>query len=182
MKKGLLVVSIVAVVIALLGFAGYAFAAGQNWFVNRDANTSYVWTMNGRGVGPGMMVGPNDSWYGYGMMGPYWNESGPMYKYMLNAMAKALDITPEDLQSQLNSGTNPWQIAQKKGMTTEQFQQAMVTGMTEALKQAVTDGVITQALADLMIQHMQAMDFGFGYNQGGFPRMGPGGRRMGPRP
>jgi len=182
MKKGLLVVSIVAVVIALLGFAGYAVAASQNWFANRVVNTTYPGMMNGSGVGPGMMFGQNGSWRGFGMMGSYWNESGPMYKYMLNAMAKALDITPEDLQSQLNSGTNPWQIAQKKGMTTEQFQQAMVTAMTEALKQAVTDGVITQAQADLMIQHMQTMDFGFGYNQGGFPRMGPGGRRMGPRP
>jgi hypothetical protein len=50
------------------------------------------------------------------------------------------------------------------------FQFAMQSAFEAAVKQAVTDGVITQAQADLILKNASGMGFGF---QGGFG--GPGG-------
>ena len=179
MKKGLLVVSIVAVVVAVLGLAGYAVAQGRSVFTNRTP----LMMNNQRGGVPGMFNDFRGNGRGGSPMGPNWNGwqgiQGPMHSYMLNEVAKALDITTDDLQTQLNNGSSLWQIAQSKGMTQEQFQTAMQTAMTEALKQAVADGVLTQAQADQMSSHMQNWDDMFGP---GYPSMGPGSRMNRSRP
>ena len=57
-------------------------------------------------------------------------------------------------------------------MTTEQFQELMTTARTEAINQAVADGVITQAQGDYMLERMETMmgngaGFGFGMGNGG---------------
>ena len=170
MKKGLLVVSITAVVIAVLGLAGYAAAQVRSEYLQRLPRMAGPGMMDGRReFGPGMMDDQRGLGRGGGMMNPNFDESGPMVKYRVAAMAKALDVTPEDLQNRLNSGATAWQIAREKGMTAEQFQQAMSNAHTEALKQAVTDGALTQEQADWMSTHMQGWE-------NGFPRMGPGGR------
>jgi len=175
MKKGLLVVSIIAVVVAVLGLAGYAVAQARGMFMNRnvvvmripDADRLEIWK-DFRGNNRGMIP-----------MVPNWKGmQGSMHPYLLDAVAKALDMTPEDLQNQLVKGSSLWQIAQEKGMTVEQFKAAMQTGWSEALKQAVVDGVLTQAQADWMSSHMQNWDE-FGPI---FPGMGPGGRMNRNRP
>ncbi len=180
MKKGLLIVSIVAVVVAVLGLAGFAVAQARGMMSNQINGMA----INRRDIGPGMMNGPRGFGSGSSPMGPGWNfgrgMQGPMQQYMLNAVAKALDITPENLQTRLNGGASLWQIAQEKGMTQEQFQQAMSNAFSEALKQAVADGKITQAQADAMSKQMpEGWENGFGP---GFPMMGPGGRWNKSRP
>ncbi len=93
---------------------------------------------------------------------------GPMHDYMINAVAQALGITPQELGTRLQTGDSPWVIAQEKGLTKEQFQEKLTTAFTTALNQAVSAGVITQAQADFMRQHMGAMlTNGFGPGFGG---------------
>ena len=179
MKKGLLVVSIIVVVVAVLGLAGYAVAQVRGVFINRAP----LMMNNQRGAGPGMFNDFRGNGRGAGPMDPMWynwqNSQSPMHTYMLDAIAKALDVTTTDLQTQLNNGSSLWQIAQGKGMTEAQFQTAMQTAFSEALKQAVADGKLTQAQADWMSAHMQGWDDMFGP---GFPMMGPGGRMNRGRP
>jgi hypothetical protein len=110
-------------------------------------------------VGPGMMV-----------PGGY---AGQYNTQMQAAIASALGITTDELTKDLQAGQTPWQIAQAKGMTADQFNQAMVKAMGDVLAQAVKDGTLTQAQADAMLARMKqypGMGFGMGYGYG----MGPG--------
>jgi hypothetical protein len=105
------------------------------------------------------------------MMGGY--GYGPMRQYMLDALAEALNLTPEQLQTHLNQGETPWQIAQSQGLSADQFRQAMLKAQDEALDEAVKAGVLTQQQADWMDQHMESMwSGGFGCF-GGVPGSGP---------
>ena len=61
-------------------------------------------------------------------------------------------------------------------MTLEQYQKVMLDARTNAFKQMVADGVITQAQADWMLSRMggqAGQNGGFG-GQGGCPGMGGG--------
>jgi len=98
---------------------------------------------------------------------------GPMHEYMEKAFAEALGISEEDLEAALASGKTMWQVAEEKGMTLEQFQKVMLEARTNAFKQMVDDGVITQAQADWMLSRMGGQGGRFG-GQGGCPGMGGG--------
>ena len=166
MKKGLLIVGILAVTIAALGLAGFAYAQAPT----PQPPTGFgPGMMGGRGARGGMMGG-----YGYQNSGGY----GPMHTYMIAAIAEAFGMTPEELQAQYDQGKTPWDIAQEKGMTQEQFFALMTEARTQALQQAVADGVITQQQADWMLSHMQNMG-GYGFGPGGCPGMGGQGGRGG---
>lgn len=107
---------------------------------------------------------------------------GPLHTYMVDAMAKVLKMTTAELQTRLNAGETFYQIALSKGFKAEEIPALMQTARAEALKKAVSDGVITQAQAEWMLQRMGG--------QGGFGRgmmgsglcggtgvpVGPGGR------
>ncbi len=104
--------------------------------------------MGGRqrgGTGQGMMGGAR-------VDGQY----GPMHEYMEKAFAEALGISQTDLETALAGGKTMWQVAQEKGMTLDQFQKVMLDARTNAFKQMVADGVITQAQADWMLSRMGA--------------------------
>jgi hypothetical protein len=118
--------------------------------------------MGGRGGGFGGMMG-----------GGFSGEYGPMHTYMIEAFAEALGIEPDELQSRRDAGETHWQIAESLGFSQEEFSQLWVDARTEALNQAVADGVITQEQADWMIQHMAAMQ-GAGYGPGSGGCMGAG--------
>ena len=136
------------------------------------------WTDGGRG-GRGMMGG------GYGMMGGYDDDGegyGPMHDYMLQGFAGAFGLTVEELQAKLDAGETMYSIAEAQGMTLEQFRELMIQVRTDALNQMVAEGVITQAQADWMLDHMSQMwQGGYGPGSGGCPMgggsFGPGGRQ-----
>lgn len=143
MKKFLLIgTAIVAVAILALGVVGYAYAQTPV-----PPTTPYGPGMGGRGGG--MMGGGMRG----GMMGGQYaaGETGPMHDYMLKTFAEALDMTPEALQAELDGGKTMWQVAQEKGLTTEQIQALMTEARAAALKQMVADGTITQEQADWML-------------------------------
>lgn len=166
MKKILLLTVAIAVIAAVsLGIAGYAYAQTQT-----PPNPTYPfgWGMMGRWGG-----------FGPGMMGGWGGAYGPMHSYMVNAFAEALGISPEELQEQLNAGETMWSIAQAKGLSAEEFADLMIEARTKALDQAVADGVITQAQAEWMIQHMQQVQAA-GFGPGNCPMHSGGGFGPGP--
>ncbi len=150
MKKILLItLGVLGVAAIALGVAGFAYAQTQT-----PPPTTYPF-------GGGMMGG----WGGYGaaMMGRWGGGFAPLHAYMINAFAEALDLTPEELQAQLAAGETMWSIAEAKGLSAAEFADLMLKARTQALNQAVADGVITQAQAEWMIQRMQQMQAaGFG--------------------
>ncbi|MCI0520702.1 MAG: hypothetical protein L0Z70_10675 [Chloroflexi bacterium] len=157
--------ALLVVSVAALGVFGYAYAQTAT---PGNGTTVFGPGMMGRwnnSAGPGMMGRwQTDGAYGPGgMMGQRGSGAGPMHQYMVNAFAEALGTTPEDLQAQLDAGETMWSVAEAKGMTLEEFSSLMLTARTEALDQAVADGVLTQEQADWMTQRMaQAQAAGYG--------------------
>jgi hypothetical protein len=133
-KKCLAIAAVVGALVLALGVAGFAFA-------DSPARPNL-------GAGPGMM----------GRGGGMWNrgsgQEGPLHDVMVASMAKALGMDAATLEQRLDAGETMWQVAQSKGLSADQFNTAMQQARTDALKQAVADGTITQAQADRMAQHM----------------------------
>ena len=85
--------------------------------------------------------------------------------------AKALGITVEELQAARDEGKPMFQLMQELGLDPAAVRTAMNTAYQEAVQQAVTDGVITQEQADIILS-LPGGGFGPG---GGHGRGGPGG-------
>lgn len=83
------------------------------------------------------------------MMGP-----NGMYTQVLTDLAKALNLSLTDLQSQLQSGKTLDQIAQAQGVSQAQLETALEASVKDNLAKAVTAGTLTQAQADQMLSFM----------------------------
>ncbi|HSB66228.1 MAG TPA: hypothetical protein VLD65_06590 [Anaerolineales bacterium] len=193
MKKFLIIGGIVALVLILVGGAGMVYAKVRN--LDNNAVISLNTDRNGDrqipfGYGPGGMM----NGYGYrtggggimggygpgGMMGGYGPEGmmggrglsekrgyGLMHDYMISAFAKAVGLTVEDVNTRLANGETLAQIASAQGFTGDKLTQLVTDVRKAALDQAVAEGVITQAQADVMLQHMENyMGEGFGPGSG----------------
>ncbi len=225
MKRFLIIGSIVAVVMILVGGTGYAFARTQDLaniqvsasnFVDRNTQSDKqgeyqgygpggmmggygqgygpggmmggngqgygpggMMGGNGQGYGPGGMMGGNGQGYGPGgMMGRRGQGYGPgmmggegvgfMHDYMLSAFADAIGLTQQQVQERLANGETMVEIATAQGTTQDALPALITQVRTAALDQAVADGVITRAQADIMLQHMdEYMGPGFGPGFGG---------------
>ncbi len=157
-KKILVVVSVVLVALVIFG-GGFLFAQSG---VARAANLPV-------GFGPGMMGGRG------GM--------GQIHEYVEQALADKLGITKAEVESDLASGKSMVQIAVDKGTQAADLS-ALLTGVHQtAFAKAVSDGVLTQAQADLMLKNMAANGFNFAegpmkQNGGGYGRGPRDGRGM----
>ena len=186
MKKVWIIGTLAALALIVFGAVGYAYAQSQD---SDSPNGTNGYGCGTFGAGSGQGSGGR---MGRGMMGnraadqgdtgcPMADgdengtaEYGPLHNYMYTAFAQALGLTPEELETRRLAGDTMWDIAQEKGMTTEQFQEAITTARTSAVNQAVADGVITQEQGDFMLERMETMmGNGFGYGFG----MGNGGCR-----
>ncbi len=76
-------------------------------------------------------------------------------------IAGALGMSVEDFEAARDGGKSVVVLAQEQGVSLDKVQVAMKAGREAAVKQAVADGVITQAQADWTLQRMQNMP-GFG--------------------
>jgi len=181
MKKFLLIGLIVTVVLILVGGAGVVYARVRN--LDNNANVTLNVTQNGDkvvrsfGYGPGGMMngygyspggmmngyGPRGMMNGYGygpggMMGGRGTGTGRgagiMHDYMISAFAKAVGLTVDDVNTRLQNGETFTQIAKAQGFTGDKLTQLVTDVRKAALDQAVAAGVITQAQADLMLEHM----------------------------
>jgi hypothetical protein len=111
------------------------------------------------GVGTALAQGPAP-YTGGGMMGG--NGGGWMHDYVEQALAAKLGLTEEQVENQLATDKSMYQIALDNGIKQEAIIEFMNQIHTEAFANAVKDGVVTQAQADLMLQRMQSRGFGIG--------------------
>jgi hypothetical protein len=119
--------------------------------------------------------------------GPGFGRGGLHSQAALEAAAKALGMTTDELSAQLWGGKTLADIADAKGVdiatVQKAVQAAMVTETKTAIAQAVTDETITQAKADWLTEGLDKGywgpgaegDFGFGMGPGMGPGMGHGG-------
>jgi hypothetical protein len=180
MKKIFLIGSMIVVAIAALAVAGFAFAQTPNPPTPDNPYGSGGW--GGRGMHGGGMMG------GFRQGGDVDGDGyGPMHEYMINAFAQALSMDTGVLEAQVDQGKTMWQIAQDQGLSDEEISDLMVEARTEALKQMVADGVISQEQADWMLNRMNQMGtYGGGFGScprgGGFGGSGRGGGRWNTQP
>jgi hypothetical protein len=96
---------------------------------------------------------------GMGAMYEWMHQSGGaigngVHDTVWKALAGQLGLTPEELTTQVQSGKTLAQLAQEKGVTTEDLAATMEKSMRAGFAQAVKDGTLTQAQADGMLAHM----------------------------
>ena len=111
----------------------------------------------------------------------------------LEAAAKALGMTVDDLTSRLRAGDTLADLAQEKGVDLQTVQDAVkaanVAAAKAAIEQAVTDGNMTRDKADWLLQGLDKGYWGPGADGFGFGMRGPRGfggfggpHDFGPRP
>jgi lambda repressor-like predicted transcriptional regulator len=136
--KRLISVAVLAMVIASL-FAVSALAAGP---------VGGRWAQNGAPQAPNAACPMGGQ--GGGMMGR------PAWAGQPDEVAALLGMTAEEIHAERLAGKSLAQIAQSKGVSTDTLVATMLTAKKAALQQAVTDGKLTQAQADLMVERMMA--------------------------
>jgi hypothetical protein len=88
---------------------------------------------------------------------------GLLHDYMLAGFAAAFDLEVVDLQARIDAGETMYDVAASLDYTPEQFTELMVTVRTDAINQALADGVITQEQADWLLSRLaQRAEAGFG--------------------
>jgi hypothetical protein len=98
------------------------------------------------------------SGYGPGPQGMGGN--GPMHDYVEQALAQKLGLTEAQVEQALAGGKTMYQVALDNGIAEAQIPALLSDVHKTALAKAVTDGVLTQAQADVMLQRMTASGFG----------------------
>lgn len=146
MKKMLIAVLLVLVALGALA-TGVVFA--------QESQPTATATPTGPGFG------------GRGMMGNRGN--GPIHDYVEQALAQKLGLTEAQVEEQLAAGKTMYQIAEDNGIAEADIPALLLEVHKTALTNAVAAGVITQAQADAMLQHIQA-----GWANGGMPCMNGG--------
>lgn len=91
---------------------------------------------------------------------------------MHETLANVLGVTVEELQAAREQGKTLEELAAEKGVDMADVQAAMDAARTDAVNQAVADGIITQAQADQILSHP--------WHPGGGPH-GHGGPQHGPQ-
>jgi Spy/CpxP family protein refolding chaperone len=162
MKKILVVVSVALVALVIFG-AGFAFS--QTSVVSASGLPA--------GYGPGGMGGGRG-----GMMGGV-----QVHEYVEQAFADKLGLTKAEIETAFSSGKSMYQIAIDKGIKETDVTALLTEVHKTAFAKAVSDGVLTQAQADTMLQNMTANGFNFAngsMHNGGGPGQGMhGGRGQG---
>ena len=73
----------------------------------------------------------------------------------LNAAAKALGISLDELKQDLRSGQSLHQIADSKNITESQFRSSVIATLTPELDKAVKDGKLTKQQEQTILQHLK---------------------------
>ena len=161
MKNKWLIVGISIVALLGLAFGGLVWAGTAYAQSQTPPATGYLRGMMDGYRTPGGYSSQSGQYGGYGMMGGFGMMGaagyGPMHDDMVDALAEALNLTPEEIQSRIEAGETPWQIAQAQGLSDEEIQQLMLDAHDKALDAAVEAGTLTQEQADWMDQHMESM-------------------------
>jgi hypothetical protein len=118
---------------------------------------------------PGRMGGMG--WFGFGMGG-----QGGWAAF--DATAKALGMTPDELFTELHSGKTLADVEKEKNVDAQTVANAVAAvrkdAISKAIEQAVTDGRITRAQADWLLQGLNQGWLGRGFGGFGHGGFGPG--------
>jgi len=151
-KKYLILIGGLLAALLVVGVVGATAAYAQG-----PDNPGFGMMANGRGPGGG---------HGFGLGDPE-----------LEAAAKVLGMTTDEVTSALQDGKTLQDLADAAGVDIEEVHAAIQTvhqaEMRERIQQSVADGTMTQAQADWMLE---GIDKGY---MGGFGRGGFGGPRGG---
>jgi len=155
-KKYLILIGGLLAALLVVGVVGATAAYAQG-----PDNPGFGMMANGRGPGGG---------HGFGLGDPE-----------LEAAAKVLGMTTDEVTSALQDGKTLQDLADAAGVDIEEVHAAIQTvhqaEMRERIQQSVADGTMTQAQADWMLE---GIDKGYmGGGQGGFGRGTFGGPRGG---
>ncbi len=96
---------------------------------------------------------------------------GTLHEYMEKALAAKLNLPAATVESEFDGGKSLYQIALDHSIAQANLQTFMLEVRTQAIKAAVTDGVITQTQADRMLQQ-GGRGMGVGMMNGGAGRCG----------
>lgn len=125
------IITTLALTLALgVGATAYAATASPKNInqsnINNDT-TSYFRRMDGMmGMGGHHMMGFGD------------------YDMMTSILRDNLNMNDKEIEDALNSGKHMWEIAEEKGMSNEDFKNAMVEERTKAIDEAIKNGTITK--------------------------------------
>ena len=78
--------------------------------------------------------------------------TGLLHEYMEKALAEKLGVPLATVEAQFDAGKNLYQIALDKGIAQAELPAFMLAVRTTAIQAALSDGVITQAQAERMLQ------------------------------
>jgi hypothetical protein len=134
MKKWQFVVSVAVALVAMLSLSVAAFAQGPQ---------------PGTGAPQGMGIGHGPG-AGYGF------RFGPNGGSLVDVTADVTGISVQDVATELRAGKTFAQVAAAHGKTAGDLVNAFLAKRQDALKQAVADGRLTQAVADTMLATMKA--------------------------
>ncbi len=94
---------------------------------------------------------------GESLLGRAWGHLREGMGIVSDAIAELLGLTPEEIHAQREEGKTLAEIANEQGITDEALIQAILDGRTEAIEQALADGLLTQEQADWLIAKAEAM-------------------------
>ncbi|MEM7027977.1 MAG: hypothetical protein AAF629_00185 [Chloroflexota bacterium] len=81
---------------------------------------------------------------------------------MKSAVAEALGLSVEELEAAKEAGQSIRDLAEAQGIELSDIQEAKKAALTEAIEEAVSEGTITQAQADQMLERIENGNFGRG--------------------
>jgi hypothetical protein len=135
--------------------------------------------MMGRGGMHGMMGGGTYtgtmSMHG-ALMGSMLGANG-MHEQVMTAVATKLGLTYAELNTAMQNGQTVAQLAQAKDVSLDALKTVALAALKASFADLVKQGVMTQAQADAMLDHMDDMPM-FNFEQGTGPGMMGGGRGM----
>ncbi len=111
--------------------------------------------MEGRGFGP---MGGRGMRGGFGFEGFPTRGDGFLQEYLDNALADALNVSPNELQTMKEGGLNLRDYADENEMTVEELADLMKEVHTKAIQAAFDDGAITKDQYDMMMERLENSD------------------------
>jgi len=148
MKQTMIVLTILAVGLAAFGFVGDAFAQIETPLYPRNGGNGG----NGRGPAAGDGTGVP--------MEQNINLDGLLDDVMAGFIADGLGISVDELKAREAAGETLIEIGLSLGFDAETVLALHDQARTDALTQAVADGLITQAQADWLLSRMDAGQYG----------------------
>lgn len=151
MKKTLFVITVLAVGLAAFGIAGSAYAKNAS---PMNPEIGMVNQANGNGHGGTMGDGTGIP------MEQNINLDGLLDETMSSNIAEALGITVDELKAREAAGETLVDIGLSLGFDIDTILSIRVDARTDALTQAVADGLITQEQADWLLSRINTEMFG----------------------